>query len=123
MAVIDHLGLKVSDIARSKAFYSAVLEPLGFTLLMDFGVAVGFGRDGKPEFWIGTGEPVTTALHVAFTSPSRAQVTAFYQAALAAGAKDNGPPGLRTMYHPEYFGAFAIDPDGNNIEACCHHPE
>jgi catechol 2,3-dioxygenase-like lactoylglutathione lyase family enzyme len=128
--VLDHIGLPVSDFERSKAFYKAVLAPLGIGLLMerdlsdDDGPAgyAGFGAS-RPQFWIGTGKPFTGRLHVAFAAPDRATVRAFYEAAIAAGAKDNGPPGLRPHYHANYYGAFVIDPDGHNVEAVSHLPE
>jgi catechol 2,3-dioxygenase-like lactoylglutathione lyase family enzyme len=129
MQIIDHVGISVSDMARSKAFYAKALEPLGISLVMDFGRACGFGKNGKPEFWIGSGEMtfqstdqtrVITPTHVCLVAADRAAVDAFYAAAIAAGARDNGPPGLRTIYHPNYYGAFVLDPDGHNIEAVVH---
>lgn len=128
--MIDHIGFSVSDFARSKAFYETALAPLGYGLLMEVTPEMtgahghaGFGRDGKPDFWIGSAAPLAGCLHVAFTAPSRAVVDAFYAAAIAAGARDNGAPGLRPHYHPNYYGAFVLDPDGHNIEAVCHRPE
>jgi catechol 2,3-dioxygenase-like lactoylglutathione lyase family enzyme len=119
--MIDHIGLMVRDLEASKRFYQAALAPLGYSVLMEFPGAVGFGRDGKPDFWIGAREaPPSGAVHVAFASPDRATVDAFHAAALAADGKDNGAPGLRAMYHPTYYGAFVLDPDGNNVEAVCH---
>lgn len=121
--MIDHLGLVVSDYERSKRFFQDALSPLGYSLLMEHGVSgAGFGRAGKPDFWIQPGEP-SAAIHVAFASDDRATVNAFYDAAIAAGARCNGPPGSRTEYHPGYYGAFVLDPDGNNVEAVCHTPE
>jgi catechol 2,3-dioxygenase-like lactoylglutathione lyase family enzyme len=121
--MIDHVGLKVSDVERSRRFYEAALAPLGYRVLMDFGeFAIGFGgANGKADFWIGVSEPVTVC-HLAFASPDRATVKAFHAAALAAGGRDNGAPGLRGHYHPDYYGAFVLDPDGNNVEAVCHAP-
>ena len=119
--MIDHVGLRVSNYARSKKFFSSALRPLGYQLIMEFGDSVaGFGADGKPDFWISAeaGSPI----HVAIASANRAIVDEFYQAAIAAGGRDNGPPGLRPQYHPNYYGAFVLDPDGNNIEAVCHLP-
>jgi catechol 2,3-dioxygenase-like lactoylglutathione lyase family enzyme len=126
--MLDHIGISVSDYDRAKALYSAALAPLGISLVMEvtpeetggswYG---GYGKDGKPDFWIGNGRKATSGIHVAFTA-SRAQVDAFYKAALAAGAKDNGPPGMRPEYHPNYYAAFVLDLDGNNIEAVCHAP-
>lgn len=118
--IIDHLSLSVSELARSKDFFSAALAPLGITLVSEFGGWVGFGRGGKPEFWFGEGEVAQAPMHIAFVAESREQVDAFYKAAIAAGAKDNGAPGVREIYHPNYYGAFVIDSDGHNIEAVCH---
>ena len=120
--MIDHTSLAVSDMARSNAFYAAALAPLGYTLLKDLGEAAGFGVKPKPDFWLGQGKPGETKNHVAFRAESRAQVDAFHRAGLAAGGRDNGAPGLRTHYHPNYYGAFVLDPDGHNIEAVCHAP-
>jgi catechol 2,3-dioxygenase-like lactoylglutathione lyase family enzyme len=121
--VLDHIGLPVADFERSKRFYEAVLFPLGYELLMEPSVsAAGFGRWGKPDFWIALGDP-GHAVHVAFTADDRATVDAFYEAAITAGGRDNGGPGLRPQYHPSYYGAFVFDPDSNNIEAVCHGPE
>jgi catechol 2,3-dioxygenase-like lactoylglutathione lyase family enzyme len=129
--ILDHLGLGVSDYGRAKAFYAAALAPLGIALLMEIppersegGVwACGFGKDGKPEFWIGSDGRTTPPAHVAFLAETRAAVRAFHEAALRAGARDNGPPGLRPRYHAHYYGAFVIDLDGHNVEAVCHAPE
>lgn len=126
--MIDHIGFAVSDLAASRAFYAPALQPLGITLLMEVteemtgghGAHLGFGRDNKPFFWIGTGKQVATSVHVAFATPDRAAVDAFHAAALKAGGRDNGAPGLRPEYHPGYYGAFVLDPDGNNIEAVFH---
>jgi catechol 2,3-dioxygenase-like lactoylglutathione lyase family enzyme len=120
--MIDHIGVAISDIARSKAFYSAALAPLGYTLLRDFDEAAGFGVAPKPDFWIGAGKPGESKSHVAFRADTRAQVDAFHRAALAAGGRDNGAPGIRAHYHPNYYGAFVLDLDGHNIEAVCHAP-
>ena len=119
--MIDHISLKVSDYERSKAFYTRALAPLGYTPVMEFGKACGFGP-GKPIFWVAEGEP-TTPIHLAFGTDDRAVVDAFHAAALEAGGKDNGGPGLRPQYHPSYYGAFVFDPDGHNIEAVCHKPQ
>jgi catechol 2,3-dioxygenase-like lactoylglutathione lyase family enzyme len=129
--MIDHVGLAVSDIAASKAFYEAALAPLGITLLMTVppevtesgGTALGFGKDNKPFFWIGDNERVGQGTHIAFAVDSRAEVDAFHRAALAAGGTDHGAPGIRAHYHPNYYGAFVLDPDGLNVEAVCHRPE
>jgi catechol 2,3-dioxygenase-like lactoylglutathione lyase family enzyme len=120
--MIDHTGVTVSDVGRSKAFYRAALAPLGYALLMEFEEAAGFGVAPKPDFWIGQGKLDGSRGHVAFTAASRQGVDAFYRAAIAAGGKDNGPPGLRPHYHQNYYGAFVLDPDGHNIEAVCHGP-
>jgi len=120
--MIDHAGFAVSDYERSKAFYAEALAPLGITLLMEpMGQAAGFGKDGKPFFWIeAQGEVVTGRLHIAIRVRSRELVDAFHAAALAAGGTDNGAPGERVIYHPNYYGAYVLDPDGHNIEAVCH---
>lgn len=117
--MIDHLGISVSDLARSKTFFEQALAPLGYSVLMTFPEAIGFGANGKPDFWIAPGGG-GAKVHVAFVTKSRAVVKAFYDAAIAAGGKDNGAPGVRAHYHPDYFGAFVLDPDGNNVEAVCH---
>lgn len=119
--MIDHLTLHVSDLARSRAFYEAALAPLGYSALMAFPGAVGMGANGKPDLWLAQG--ALTPFHLAIAAPNRAAVDAFYQAAMAAGAQDNGAPGPRPQYHPGYYGAFVIDPDGYNLEAVCHRPE
>jgi catechol 2,3-dioxygenase-like lactoylglutathione lyase family enzyme len=118
--MIDHMGLGVTDLVRSKAFYRAALAPLGYAIIMEFEDAVGFGVPPKPDFWMGRAVAGIAPIHVAFRADTRALVDAFYKAALAAGGRDNGPPGLRPQYHQNYYGAFVLDPDGNNIEAVCH---
>lgn len=136
--MIDHIGFSVSDYARAKAFYERALAPLGYALIMEVGPphseqpAAGFGSAGKPDLWIGATPSLPSPasegglgrgpLHVAILAKDRATVDAFYRAALAAGGKDNGPPGLRPHYHANYYGAFVLDPDGHNIEAVCHAP-
>jgi catechol 2,3-dioxygenase-like lactoylglutathione lyase family enzyme len=129
MPIIDHVTLVVSDIAHSKAFYERALAPLAITPIRDFGQACGFGRDGMPEFWIGTGPAafqkpehlrLITPTHIAFVARDRAEVDAFYKAALEAGGRDFGAPGVRTHYHPHYYGAFVLDPDGHDVEAVFH---
>ena len=128
--MIDHIGFPVSDYERAKAFYTAALAPLGYTLIMEVGAdktesaapAAGFGANGKADFWIGGEGGVNRPLHVAIAAKDWATVDAFYAAALAAGGRDNGTPGLRPHYHPHYYGAFVLDPDGHNIEAVCHTP-
>lgn len=129
--MIDHFGFGVADYAASKRFYAAALAPLGYALVMEVGAedsasgapAAGFGRDGKPDFWIGAEGRTTPPVHVAITAATRADVDGFYTAAMAAGASDNGAPGIRAHYHPDYYGAFVRDADGHNVEAVCHAPE
>ena len=129
--MIDHVGYAVSDYEQAKRFYAQALAPLGIGLIMSVtpeqtesgGTAHGFGSDGKPYFWVGDNERVGEGTHVAFEVDSRARVDAFHRAALAAGGKDNGGPGIRPHYHPNYYAAFVLDPDGANIEAVCHRPE
>ncbi len=125
--MIDHTGIVSSDFEKSRAFYQAALAPLGFTKVLEFPAAVtgstdvaGFGEAPKAEFWIARGTPNVPPIHIAFRVASRAVVDAFYLAAMAAGGRDNGAPGLRVHYHPNYYGAFVLDPDGHNIEAVCH---
>jgi catechol 2,3-dioxygenase-like lactoylglutathione lyase family enzyme len=121
---IDHISLTVSDYDAAKKFYAAALKPLGWKLMMEFGRAAGFGIDGKPYFWIAEGKKRTRPhVHVAFGAPSRKDVDRFYRAGVKAGGTDNGPPGLRPDYHPDYYAAFVFDPDGHNIEAVTHGPE
>ncbi len=121
--MLDHVSLHVSDYEKSKLFFSALLAPLEYTLITDFPEwkAAGFGVAGKPDFWIAEKE-LNPDHHIAFQANSRELVDAFFRAGLAAGGKDNGAPGLRPQYHANYYGAFIIDPDGNNIEAVCHLP-
>ncbi len=128
--MIDHTGVTVSDLKKSKAFYETALASIGYALIVELPASVtghtdvaGFGEPPKPDFWISSGSPNKPPIHIAFRVPSRAKVDAFYQAAMAAGGTDNGGPGLRPHYHPHYYGAFVLDPDGHNIEAVCHEPE
>ncbi|BDG10690.1 VOC family protein [Anaeromyxobacter paludicola] len=121
--MIDHITLKVRDFAKGKAFYQQALGPLGYTVIADFPEAAGMGVGRKPDFWLAAGEPAPGGLHLAFATEDRAQVDAFHAAALAAGATDNGKPGLRPDYHPNYYAAFVKDADGNNVEAVCHKRE
>ena len=135
--MIDHLSMTVSDIARSAAFYDAALAPLGYGRAMDFdapdgswrGIGYGPTDSGKPVFWIGgplaerKPADIMRGFHVAFQAVSRAAVDAFHSAAIKAGATDNGAPGPRPHYHPDYYAAFVIDPDGHHLEAVCHRPE
>jgi len=125
--MIDHTGLQVRDPVASRRFYEAALAPLGYTVLREVPTAytggtvvLGYGVAPKPDFWVAEGEPNTPRIHVAFRAANRAQVDAFYAAALGAGGVDNGPPGPRPHYHANYYGAFVMDPDGHNIEAVCH---
>ena len=121
--MLDHVGLEVSDYEASKRFDSEALAPLGISLLMEFGgAAAGFGEDRKPYFWIYGRGPAETGTHVAFAVYTHELVHEFHAAALAAGGRDNGAPGPRPKYHESYYGAFVLDPDGNNIEAVCHRP-
>ena len=121
--MIDHTGFGVRDYAASKAFYERALAPLGITLIMEvMEAAAGFGEGGKPIFWLEERRTPVTEVHVAFLAKDRATVDAFHAAALEAGGTDNGAPGLREIYHPTYYGAYVLDPDGNNVEAVCHAP-
>jgi catechol 2,3-dioxygenase-like lactoylglutathione lyase family enzyme len=127
--MIDHTGVDVSDAARSRRFYEEALAPLGYRVLMEVpveltggAVVLGLGVPPKPDFWLHQGSPQRPHVHVAFRAESRAAVDAFYRTAMAAGGRDSGPPGLRPHYHQDYYGAFVLDPDGHNIEACCHTP-
>ena len=127
--MLDHIGFPVSDFAASREFYIRVLATLGYSLVLEVDAAktgtgphAGFGRPGRPQFWITEGEPITGRLHVAFMARDQASVDDFHKAAIAAGGSDNGPPGLRPHYHPDYYGAFVFDLDGHNIEAVCHAP-
>jgi catechol 2,3-dioxygenase-like lactoylglutathione lyase family enzyme len=127
--MIDHTGVAVSDFEKSRAFYSAALQPIGYGLLLEFSAAVtgstdvaGFGEAPKPDFWIHRGVPNKPPLHVAFRVTSRALVDAFYSVAIAAGGRSNGAPGVRPHYHANYYGAFVLDPDDHNIEVVCHEP-
>ena len=127
--ILDHIGFPVTDYGRSVAFYKQALAPLGIVMLKEFKLSddgadgyAGFGRQ-RPQFWIGTGTALKGRLHVAFAAANRQEVHAFYEAAIAAGARDNGPPGLRPHYHENYYGGFVLDPDGHNIEAVTHLPE
>jgi catechol 2,3-dioxygenase-like lactoylglutathione lyase family enzyme len=128
--MIDHIGFAVSNYERAKAFYTQALAPLGYALIMEVPgetnasgfPAAGFGADGKPDFWIGAEGKLEKPVHVAVVAKTRAAVDAFHKAALAAGGRDNGPPGLRPQYHANYYAAFVFDLDGHNIEAVCHAP-
>ena len=121
--IIDHIGFVISDFARSKDFYSQALAPLQIELIMEVEGWAGYGRDGKAELWFGPGGEAHPPMHIAFNAADRSMVDRFHNAALAAGGKDNGPPGIREIYHPDYYGAFVLDPDGHNVEAVCHRSE
>lgn len=121
--MIDHIGLTVHDVEKSKAFYLQALAPLGFELVTEADGWVGIGPNGNPEFWFGPHDLAQRPMHICFRAENRAQVDAFYQAALAAGGQDHGTPGIRQHYHENYYGAFVLDPDGHNLEAVCHDPE
>jgi catechol 2,3-dioxygenase-like lactoylglutathione lyase family enzyme len=121
--MLDHVSIGVSNIAQAIAFYDRALAPLGIERLYSEGTdAFGYGADKKAFFWIGLREAIRTGAHIAFAAKDRASVDAFHAAALAAGGRDNGGPGLRPHYHANYYGAFILDPDGHNIEAVCHRP-
>ncbi len=126
--MIDHVGFPVSNYPRSKAFYLQALAPLGYALVMEVqqgendSPAAGFGANGKPDFWIGGEGGLNRPMHIAITAKDQAAVDAFHRAALATGGKDNGAPGLRPQYHPNYYAAFVFDPDGHNVEAVCYTP-
>lgn len=129
MHLIDHISLNVEDIERAKAFYGVALAPLGVTLIMELPASItgsvdvaGFGTGGKPFFWLSAGGRQTPPMHVAFGTDERGVVDAFHKVALDAGGTDNGGPGVRAIYHPNYYGAFVLDPEGHNIEAVCHNP-
>ena len=121
--MIDHTEVAVRDVGRSKAFYRAALAPLGYVAIVEGEQYADFGVPPKADFWIGEGTPNVPPVNVAFRAENRRQVDAFYRAAIAAGGRDNGPPGLRPHYHANYYGAFVLDPDGHNIEAVCHSAE
>jgi catechol 2,3-dioxygenase-like lactoylglutathione lyase family enzyme len=120
--MFDHVGVNVRDFEKSRAFYRQALEPLGLkeTAAFEQWKAAAFGPEGKYAFWVAQREPYGTGTHVAFTCDDRETVDAFHAAAIAAGGTDNGAPGIREHYHPTYYGAFVLDPDGNNVEAVCH---
>ena len=121
--MFDHVGFGVSNYAASKDFFLQALEPLGAGIVMEGEHGLGIGPKGKPALWLFESPDKPVPMHLAFTATNRQQVQAFHRAALAAGGKDNGAPGLRPHYHPNYYGAFVIGPDGHNVEAVCHSPE
>ena len=126
MSGLDHIAIATADYAKSLAFYERALAPLGIITQMKFegeeGNVAGLGVD-SPVFWVGDGGAVQGRIHLAFSAPNRAAVDAFYAAAIAAGGRDNGGPGLRPNYHPNYYAAYVFDPDGHNIETVCHAPD
>lgn len=121
--MFDHLGMGVTDYEASKSFFLKALQPLGVAVVMEGPYGLGLGSNNKPSLWLTQVLEKPTPLHIAFTAETRRQVDDFHRAALAAGGKDNGAPGLRPHYHRDYYGAFVIGPDGHNIEAVCHRPE
>jgi catechol 2,3-dioxygenase-like lactoylglutathione lyase family enzyme len=121
--IIDHIGLAVSDYRKSAEFFTKALAPLGISLISEVHGWAGYGKAGKAELWFGEHTEVQRPMHLAFLAENRAQVRQFYEAALQAGGSDNGPPGIREHYHPNYYGAFVIGPDGHNVEAVCHRAE
>jgi len=121
--ILDHIGLAVRDFARSSTFFRRSLAPLGIQTVLEGEGWAMLGKEGRPEFWIGVHGIPPGPIHIAFAAENREQVRAFHRAALAAGGRDNGAPGIRAKYHPDYYGAFVFDPDGHNIEAVCHRPE
>lgn len=120
---LDHIGFNVSDFATAKQFFVRALQPLGISILMEGDGWAMIGRKGKPQLWFGSFGNHPGPIHIAFAAENREQVRQFHAAALAAGGEDNGPPGVRPHYHPDYYGAFVIGPDGHNIEAVCHEAE
>jgi catechol 2,3-dioxygenase-like lactoylglutathione lyase family enzyme len=121
--ILDHVGFNVRDFATARAFYIRALGPLGMTVLAEGDGWAMMGREPKPQFWFGALGSPASGIHLAFVAADRDQVRRFHEAALAAGGRDNGAPGLRPHYHANYYGAFVLDPDGNNIEAVCHHAQ
>ena len=128
--MIDHIGIGAGDFEQSRRFYEAALAPLGMSVVMEVTPemsggyhGVGLGSQGKPFFWVSNGGQRGAGIHVAFAAATHAAVDAFHVAAMAAGGRDNGAPGLRPDYHPNYYAAFVFDPDGINVEAVCHAPK
>ena len=121
--VFDHIGFNVSNFAAAKEFLTKALAPLGIGITMEGEGWAMVGRKGEGQFWFGSFGPSPGPIHIAFAAKNREEVRRFYAAAIAAGGKDNGPPGIREHYHPNYYGAFVIGPDGHNLEAVCHLPE
>jgi catechol 2,3-dioxygenase-like lactoylglutathione lyase family enzyme len=121
--IFDHIVLSISDANKSKNFYVNALLPLGIKLIREEDGCIGFGTQNKPSLWLCQEAPVQEPMHIAFIAENRKAVDEFHKAALKAGGKDNGTPGIRAHYQPNYYGAFVIDPDGHNIEAVCRKPE
>ena len=121
--MFDHISFPVTDLARSRAFYVAALAPLGIAVVVESPEFVAFGKAGRARLWLGTSGSPPSGAHLAFVAANRAEVRAFFSAALGAGGTDNGGPGLRPHYHPNYYGAFVLDPDRHNVEAVCRNPE
>ena len=122
--MLDHLAIQCADVPTAAAFYDAVLAPLGGSRQMDFGEVIGFGTPERPSFWLNPlADGVNRPIHVAFVAADRATVDAFFAAAVDAGAEVLHEPRIWPEYHPNYYGAFVRDPDGNNVEAVCHEPE
>ena len=118
--MLDHISLSVSDAAKSRAFYAKALAPLGYKLVSEYEGGFGIGAEGGATLWVSQGPAQRPIAHLAFRAEDRKTVDAFHKAALAAGGKDNGRPGLRENYSPTYYAAFVLDPDGNNVETVCH---
>jgi catechol 2,3-dioxygenase-like lactoylglutathione lyase family enzyme len=121
--VIDHIVVNVRDIQASRRFYDQALAPLGYRLIKEFPGGIGYGLGAKADYWMMQRDPVSTEVHVAFHCGTRSLVDAFHAAAVRAGGRDHGAPGVRTRYHADYYGAFVLDPDGHNIEAVCHEAQ
>jgi catechol 2,3-dioxygenase-like lactoylglutathione lyase family enzyme len=121
--VFDHIGFNVTDFQKSKVFFIQALRPLGIGITKEGDGWAMIGREGEGQLWFGSFGASPGEVHIAFAATTREQVRQFHAAALTAGGKDNGPPGLREHYHPNYYGAFVIGPDGHNIEAVCHSPQ
>jgi catechol 2,3-dioxygenase-like lactoylglutathione lyase family enzyme len=121
--MIDHATFRVGDLSRSRRFFVEALAPLGYRVVAEYPQGIGLGAGARADFWVILGAPGTTGVHVAFAAETRAAVDAFHAAALKAGGVNNGAPGVRARYHPEYYGAFVLDPEGNNVEAVCHEPQ
>jgi catechol 2,3-dioxygenase-like lactoylglutathione lyase family enzyme len=119
--MLDHVSLRVQDFSRAFAFYKAALAPIGYQVAMEYEGGAGLGEPGKPDLWLSRTDRAVLPTHIAFRT-ERARVDAFHAAAVAAGGTDNGGPGVRADYHPHYYAAFVLDPEGNNIEVVCHEP-